>query len=161
METGQENQPWPPILGLWNSVVVALTYLRRNRVQAEIAETYGVSQPSISRAVTTVTPLINQVLARFVPTADELDDRQQYIVDGTLLPSWSWSSHPELYSGKHKTTGMNVQIACTVDGKLRWISDPIDGSRHDSYCLGESGVLLTLTPANLRLSVNNPRCQAA
>ncbi|MGI8311757.1 transposase family protein [Saccharopolyspora hattusasensis] len=129
-------------------MVVALTYMRRNRVQAEIAETYGVSQPSISRAVTTVTPLINQVLARFVPTADELDDRQQYIVDGTLLPCWSWSSHPELYSGKHKTTGMNVQIACTVDGNLRWISDPIDGSRHDSYCLGESGVLLTLTPAN-------------
>jgi DDE superfamily endonuclease len=148
METGHENQPWPPILGLWNSVVVALTYMRRNRVQAEIAETYEVSQPSISRAITTVTPLINQVLTRFVPAADELDDRRQYIVDGTLLPCWSWSSHPELYSGKHKTTGMNVQIACTLDGQLGWISDPIDGSRHDSYCLGESGVLLTLTPGN-------------
>jgi hypothetical protein len=148
MEVGRENQQWPPILGLWNSVVVALTYMRRNRVQAEIAETYGVSQPSISRAVTTVTPLIHQALARFVPSADELDDRQQYIVDGTLLPCWSWASHPGLYSGKHKTTGMNVQIACTLDGELRWISDPIDGSRHDSYCLGESGVLLTLTSGN-------------
>ena len=148
LETGHENPPWPPILGLWNSVVVALTYMRRNRVQAEIAETYGVSQPTISRAVTTVTPLINQVLTRFVPTAEELDDRQQYIVDGTLLPCWSWASHPELYSGKHKTTGMNVQIACTLNGQLMWISDPIDGRRHDSYCLGESGVLLTLKPAN-------------
>ncbi len=46
-----------------------------------------------------------------MPTAAELDDRQQYIVDDTLLPCWSWSSRPELYSGKHKTTGMNVQIA--------------------------------------------------
>jgi hypothetical protein len=148
METGHQTQPWPPILGLWNSVVIALTYMRRNRVQAEIAETYSVSQPTISRAVTTVTPIINKVLTKCVPTADELDDREHYVVDGTLLPCWSWASHPELYSGKHKTTGMNVQIACTLDGRLAWISDPIDGSRHDTYCLGESAVLLTLNPGN-------------
>jgi hypothetical protein len=43
---------------------------------------------------------------------------------------------------------MNVQVACTLTGSLEWISDPIDGSRHDSYCLSESGVLLTLDPAN-------------
>lgn len=146
MNTDASEQPWPPILGLFNSVVVALTYLRRNRVQAELAETYAVSQPTISRAVTGVTPLIERVLRKFVPTADELDDLTQYIVDGSLLPCWSWASHPELYSGKHKTTGMNVQVACTLDGKLAWISDPIDGRRHDTYCLGESGILLTLDP---------------
>ena len=69
-------------------------------------------------------------------------------MDGTLLPCWSWASHPELYSGKHKTTGMNVQAACTLDGSLAWISDPIDGSRHDTYCLGESEVLLSHDPGN-------------
>jgi hypothetical protein len=36
---------WPPILGLFRSVVVTLTYLRRNRVQVELAETFDVSQP--------------------------------------------------------------------------------------------------------------------
>jgi DDE superfamily endonuclease len=121
-------------------------YLRRNRVQAELAEAYGVSQPTISGAITGMTPLIGEVLRKYVPTADELDGRTQYIVDGTLLPCWSWSSHPELYSGKHKTTGMNVQVACTLAGDLEWISDPIEGSRRDTYCLGESKVLLTLDP---------------
>jgi len=58
---------WPPILGLGNSVVIALTYLRRNRVQWELAETYGVSQSTISRAITAVTPLLARALARFVP----------------------------------------------------------------------------------------------
>jgi hypothetical protein len=81
---------WPAILGMFNSVVVALTYMRRNRVQAEIAETFGVSQPTISRAVTVITPLIETALAEFVPTADELDPGTPYIVDGTLLPCWSW-----------------------------------------------------------------------
>jgi hypothetical protein len=143
----REKKTWPPILGLYKSVVVALTYLRRNRVQAELGETYGVSQPTISRAIAAVTPLLGEVLAGYVPTADELTDRTQYVVDGSLLPCWSWRSHPQLYSGKHKTTGMNVQIACTQDGQLAWISDPVVGSRHDSYCLQESGVLLTLDPS--------------
>jgi len=88
--------------------------------------------------------LINQALRKFVPTADDLEEHTQYVVDGTLLPCWSWADPPELYSGKYKTTGMNVQIACTLDGTLSWISDPIEGRRHDTYCLSESGVLLTL-----------------
>jgi hypothetical protein len=39
---------------------------------------------------------------------------------------------------------MNVQVACTIYGKLAWISDPVDGSRHDNYCQEESGALLTM-----------------
>jgi alkylated DNA repair dioxygenase AlkB len=142
------RQPWPPILGLFKSVTVALTYMRRNRVQAELAETFGVSQPTISRAISGVTPLLGEVLKEYVPTADELDGRTHYIVDGTLLPCWSWAVHPELYSGKHKTTGMNVQVACTLGGRLAWISDAIDGNHHDTYCLNESEVLLTIDPGN-------------
>ena len=34
---------WPPILGLFKSTVVALTHMRRNRAQAEIGESFGVS----------------------------------------------------------------------------------------------------------------------
>jgi hypothetical protein len=147
-DTASHSPTWPPILGLFKSVVVTLTYLRRNRVQAEIAEAFGVSQSTISRAVTSLTPLLGAVLEDRVPTADELDDTVQYVVDGTLLPCWSWATRPELYSGKHKTTGMNVQVACTLSGTLAWISDPIDGSRHDTHCLSESGVLLTLDPGN-------------
>jgi hypothetical protein len=142
------KRPWPPILGLHKSVVVALTYMRRNRVQEELAETYGVSQPTISRAITGVTPLLGAVLTEYVPTADDLDEQSQYIVDGTLLPCWSWASHPELYSGKHKTTGMNAQVACTLSGKLAWISDPVNGSRHDSYCITASGATDTFEPGS-------------
>jgi hypothetical protein len=147
-ETTDEMRTWPPILGLFKSVAVTLTYMRRNRVQTELAECYEVSQSTISRAITRMTPLVEAVLRKYVPTAEELDDQTQYVVDGTLLPCWSWATHPELYSGKHKATGMNVQVACTLNGKLAWISDPVAGSRHDTYCLGESGVLLTLDPGS-------------
>jgi DDE superfamily endonuclease len=146
-EVADDQKPtWPPMLGLFKCVVVTLTYLRRNRVQQELAETYEVSQSTISRAIAAITPALGVVLAEHVPTADELDERTQFIVDGTLLPCWSWATRPTLYSGKHKTTGMNVQVACTLSGHLVWISDPIDGHHHDSYCLAESGVLAGFKP---------------
>src|SRR5947208_17184947 len=85
-----ETVTWPPILGLFKSVVATLTYLRRNRVQAEIGEGLGVSQPTISRAVGALTPVLGRVLADGVPAAEDLDPGTQYIVDGTLLPCWSW-----------------------------------------------------------------------
>lgn len=37
-----------------------------------------------------------------------------------LAPCWSWHEYPELYSGKHHTTGVNLQVACTLAGHLAW-----------------------------------------
>ena len=117
-EENCDIDPWPPSLGLYKSVVIALTYMRRNRVQQELAETYKTSQPTISRANSRITSRLAIVLAPFVPTAEDLDPDTQYIYDGTLLPCWSWREHRELYSGKRKTTGKNVQVACNLTGNL-------------------------------------------
>jgi len=138
---GGEDIKYPRSLGLRRSVVIALTYLKTNRREAELAEDHGTSQSTISRAITGTTPWLKTVLTEFVPTAEDLDPGDQYVVDGSLLPCWSWRSDPDLYSGKRKTTGMNVQFACTLDGELAWVSDPLPGSRHDSHCLRESGAL--------------------
>jgi len=139
---------WPPVLGLFKSVAVTLTYLRRNHAQAELAEYDGVSQPTISRAITGLTPVIAKALAKYVPTAEDLKPGEPYIVDGTLAPCWSWRDHPELYSGKRKTTGYNLQVACDLDGDLSWVADPVNGNRHDIAALDISGVLDGLDPAD-------------
>src|ERR1700749_4798109 len=85
-ERDPDSPSWPPCLGLFKSVVAALTYMRHNRTQAEIGESLGVSQPTISRAISAVTPLVPEATLEFVPTADDLDPDAQYILDGTLLP---------------------------------------------------------------------------
>ena len=62
-EENCDIDPWPPSLGLYKSVVIALTYMRRNRVQQELAETYETSQPTISRANSRITSRLAIVLA--------------------------------------------------------------------------------------------------
>src|SRR6266542_4984723 len=139
---------WPPVLGLNNALVVTLTYLRRNRVQEEIAEVYGVSQPTISRAISAITPLLVQALLEYIPAADDLDGSRQFIVDGTLLPCWSWAARPDLYSGKHKTTGMKVLVACTLEAPTSGIPTAVPANRHDNYRLVEEEGLLEGEPFN-------------
>jgi hypothetical protein len=53
-----------------------------------------------------------------VPTAEETEPGKQYVVDGVLLPCWSWSGHPNLYSGKHEITGLNLLVASSLDGEF-------------------------------------------
>ena len=95
-----------------------------------------------------MTPWLDRVLTPGVPVAEDLSPGEQYIVDGTLLPCWSWADRPELYSGKRKTTGLNVQVACDLGGRLRWVSDPVEGCRHDSAALDKSGVLDGMDASN-------------
>lgn len=129
-----------PVLGLFKSVVVTLSYLRRNHVQQELAEVHGASQPTISRVIARYSAMLGEVLRDWVPTVEDLDPQAQLIIDGTLLPCWSWAGHPELWSGKHRTTGVNVQVACTLSGQLAWVSDPTPGRTHDAKALRESGI---------------------
>jgi hypothetical protein len=58
-------------------VAAALTYMRHNRTQSEIGESLGVSQPTISRAISAITPLIPEATREFVPTADDIDPDAQ------------------------------------------------------------------------------------
>jgi hypothetical protein len=57
-ELSPRMRRWPPIIELRNTLTAALTYVRRNRVQAEIAGNYGVSQATINRAISTISPLL-------------------------------------------------------------------------------------------------------
>ena len=129
------------VLGLFLCVRLTLTYLRHNLPQELLAELYRVSQATTSRVIGAYTPLIAQALQASVPTVEDLDPTARLIVDGTLLECWSWVGHPELCSGKHRTTGLNVQVACTLSGALAWVSGPQDGRTHDTEVLRRCGLL--------------------
>lgn len=139
----------PPALGIFNAVHLTLCYLRRNHVQQELAELFGISQASVSRIIARVTEALGEHLKPWVPTVDDLDSNTPLIVDGTLVPCWSWRDEPGLHSGKHHTTGMNLQVACTLSGHRVWVSDPVAGSAHDVRAIRESGILDHLDPESV------------
>ena len=144
-EEGVEG--YPPILGLSGSLRATLMYLRQNIVQAVIGEILGVSQPTVSRAIKALTEAISRTLTVLLLTAEEVPEGCDYVVDGTLFPCWSWRNHRELWSGKHGTTGMNVQILVLPSGRLVWASDPYPGSMHDVAALDASGLLDGIDPS--------------
>ena len=53
------------------------------------------------------------------------------MVDGTLFPCPDWRGRRDLWSVKHGSAGMNVQILVQLDGGFVWASDPYPGSMHD------------------------------
>ena len=105
-EEGVEG--YPPSMGLRDSLRAALIYMRHNVVQVVIGEQLGVSQSTISRAIGAMTDAITRALKDVLLTAQEVPEGCDYVLDGTLFPCWSWRAHRELWSGKHRTTGMNA-----------------------------------------------------
>ncbi|MEI2778508.1 MAG: transposase family protein [Tetrasphaera sp.] len=96
-----------------------------------------------------MTPALADATADWVPAADDLDPEVVLIIDGTLLPCWSWADVPDLYSGKHHTTGVNVQVAATLSARLMWVCDPLPGCTHDLTSLRTHGLLESDPPVTL------------
>mgnify|MGYP001641715287 FL=1 len=143
-----ETHPRPPqrtgrprALTTEQEIRLTLVYHRRNRTQAELAESFDVDQSSVSRAICRWTPRLAEALEDFIPTVDDLDSSRTLLVDGTLVPCWNWRDQSGLYSGKHHRTGLNLQVACDLDGRLVWVSDPAPGSTHDAKAIRHTGLL--------------------
>ena len=115
-----------------DQVRLALTYLRANVTQAFLGEMFGVSQATASRVITTMTPILARLLKDFVPDPEAASKGTTLLVDGSLTPSWSWKDATEMYSGKHKTTGHNVQVVSDLRGQLVYLSAPLPGKTHDA-----------------------------
>lgn len=116
-------EPWnkkvgrPKSCGLYRAVEVACIYLRHNSTQEFLGDLRDLSQPTVSRIVAVLVPVIKAVLEEFVPSvaeAIEWVNGRACLVDGTITPCWSYGDHPELWSRKHGTTGFNAQPGSTA-----------------------------------------------
>lgn len=142
---------WPagrgrPIrLSLEQQVKLTCSYLRTNVTQHMLGEIYRVSQPTVSRVIAAMTPLLGWLLETFVLDPQEASKGTTLLIDGTLVPCWSWASAPELYSGKHHTTGHNLQVAADLNGRLVYVSPPLPGRTHDTQAFRHHDLATSLT----------------
>jgi DDE superfamily endonuclease len=143
------SEPWnkkvgrPRSCGLYRAVEVACMYIRQNCSQEFLGDLRDISQPTVSRIVTVLVPIIKTVLEEFVPAAKdaiEMVNGRVCLVDGTITPCWSYAEHDELWSRKHGTTGFNAQLVGLLDGTAVYISDPLAGKTHDARAFTETSV---------------------
>jgi hypothetical protein len=134
------EEPWdkgcgrPRELTLHEALIVASGYARNNITEEVWAEIFDISQSTISRYITLLTPLIDQATAGFRPVADEAAEATRgaiALVDGTLWPCWSWAGERRLWAGKYKTTGHGSLIITNIHGRIIFVSDPVPGNEHD------------------------------
>jgi hypothetical protein len=171
--------------GLYVAVGIACMYLRHNCTQEFLGDLKGISQPTVSRIICTLVPIIKAVLEEFVPDATdaiEVVRGRAVLVDGTITPCWSYEDHPELWSRKHATTGFNAQLLSLLDGTPVYISDPLPGKTHDAKAFthtpieeivkhsggaiadkgyqGHVAAVPKKTPPGGKLSTNDKKCNA-
>jgi DDE superfamily endonuclease/Helix-turn-helix of DDE superfamily endonuclease len=146
---GALTEPWrkgigrPRPCGLYGAVEIACMYLRQNCTQEFLGDLRGVSQPTVSRIVARLVPVVKAVLEDFVPDAKdaiEMVRGRVCLVDGTITPCWSYEDHGELWSRKKSTTGFNAQLVCLLSGIPVYISDPLPGSTHDATAYADTPV---------------------
>jgi hypothetical protein len=135
----------PYVLGLFRSVAMVVTLMRKNVTQEFAGAIFGVSQPTVSRRWDLLRPVIARVLAECVPAPGDLVGRGTVLVDGTICPTWDWRAVDDLFSAKAGYAGMNLQIAASVDGTLVAVgATPVHGARHDAYAYTASGLAQAL-----------------
>ncbi|MHB8188561.1 MAG: transposase family protein [Dermatophilaceae bacterium] len=131
----------PYALGLFRSVAMVVSLLRKNITQDLAGAIFGVSQPTVSRRWDLLRPAIAEALAEFIPDPQQLAGAGTVLVDGTICPTWDWRAIPDLFSGKAGYPGMNIQVAATLDGRLIAVGAiPVHGARHDAYAHCASGL---------------------
>ena len=154
--SGLLGMPWqkergrPRGLSLREAVTVACGYMRNNITEEIWAAIFSVSQPTISRAITVLTPLIAEATASRRPDEEEAAAAvrgQTVLLDGFLAPCWSWQPIHLTYSGKHRTTGFNAQVITTMEGRVLYISGPLPGRTHDMAALSTTPVKTILSVA--------------
>jgi hypothetical protein len=131
------KKPWdqrkgrPRELTLREALIVTSGYMRQNITEEVWAEIFDVNQSTISRYITFLTPLIDQVTAEFRPSAEQAVEATRgaiALVDGTLWPCWSWARERELWAGKCKTTGHGSLIVANLVDRITFVSEPVPGT---------------------------------
>ena len=70
-----------------------------------MGDLFGVSQPTVSRVVRGILPLIGEALCLHVPDLKEAIRGRLVLVDGTDVPTGSRAGHRHNYSGKRHRAG--------------------------------------------------------
>lgn len=141
----EEFKDWDRGCGRPRAVTVAeaarltLCHLRRNCTYGELAEDNGIASSTAWFYVQLMTNFLAEMLGYSGEDLRAAVSGKVCLVDGTLVPVFNWRHRRDLYSGKHRRPGVNVQGMMDLHGRLLGTSRAFPGSRHDIWCFEQAG----------------------
>jgi hypothetical protein len=128
------------VLGVYRAVVLTLLLLHCDNAQDVAGESFGCSQSTVSRIFRRIRPLLDRVTAQRAAQVAAQARTGAVLVDGFIAPTGERAGRDDLFSGKHRICGMNVQVVADLHGRLLDTGAPIGGSRHDTVAFLDSGI---------------------
>jgi len=156
-ESNKNNGGRPSVLNFTNDkLFFILFYLKNYPLQETIGFIFGLSQSRANYWIHFLSGVLKETLETmdFMPkhTPLELLDKlesegkQNFSVDGTerrINRPQDKEEQKKKYSGKKKThTVKNIIIIGNDDREIKYLSDTVEGSKHDKKVIDESGVVL-------------------
>lgn len=129
----------PRVVSAVRALRLALCYLRRNCTYEELAEDNGMAASTAWFYAQLMTEFLAEVLGRSDDDLRAAVAGKVWLVDGSLVPVFNWRHRHDLYSGKHRRYGVNVQAVVDLHGRLVGVSRAFPGSRHDRWCFEQAG----------------------
>ncbi|MDR6318975.1 hypothetical protein [Actinoplanes couchii] len=80
----------------------------------------------------TVRPLLERAMAEVTTQAVQRARLGAVLLNGFVAPTGERADHTDLFPGKHRLSGMNVQVIAELDGRIVETGTPIGGARYDS-----------------------------
>ena len=120
-----------------------MIYLRHNLSQALVAELFGCSQPTVSRLIGRLGPVITAVLTPQAEQVAARELRSTVRIDGFLAPTGDrreGTYTAGMYSGKRHRCGFNIQVVGSAHGRLVLVGTPQPGAMHDARAWHASGL---------------------
>lgn len=134
------GQGRPKSLSLVDAVRMTLMRLRRNVTFAELGEDFGLAPSTAWGYFQEITDTLHELLAVDFDELAASVKGKICLVDGTLVQVFNWRHRKDLFSGKHRRYGMNVQVVADLHGRVLGVTQGFPGSRHDMYCYREAGL---------------------
>jgi hypothetical protein len=131
-------------------ILVTLRYLGTGDLQNTIADTVGLSQPSVSRCIERVCSALVDKIAQFVswPT-NESKQKEDFkniagfpcvvgVIDGSHIRIQEPKDNPNAYINRKHFPSMNICAVCDAQCKFIFLSVRWPGSCHDSFILRQT-----------------------
>lgn len=140
-ETWHKPVGRPKSLGWLGALRLCLVRLRRNVTFEELGEDFGVAKTVAFGYHHEMTEFLADAIGCSTEDLKRGVKRGKvFLVDGTLIPTWNWRHRKDLFSGKHKRYGVNVQVVADIHGRVEAVSKARPGSWHDKRCHDEAGL---------------------